>query len=358
MAIELITGRAGVPHVDSFDVGAFNATMFGGGAYVLEGVTATLVDANNVNVNAGELLCEGRHIRITGAGEDLVIENGLSAYKRHDVIAIKYLRDEDGIETTELVVIKGESVIDNPVDPAMPTSGKLIEGASEVYWPLFRIVIDGLTPQTPVFIAQRQAVYTLGLGTEIPAGADLNDYKEPGNYFWPNNGGAIPANTAFPSGAAFDLKVEKVKNGVYEITRQIIKSTNNSMTGMRVTVGTGWSDWVFTGGIDSIVAEGTTGVWRWSKFANGNAIAYAANIVTTTGGINRAFGALYSSPTRSLTFPFNFTTIPYVGMKSINGYMPVPFDNSLTKTNYEWRYVNSQGDASAQMSVIAIGRWK
>lgn len=167
MAIELITGRAGTPHVDSFDVGAFNAATIGPGVYILDGATATLADANNVNISAGELLCEGRHVRITGTGENLVIENGTSAYKRHDIIAAKYLRDGDGIESTTLVVIKGTPAVGTAYDPEMPTSGKLLENASEVYWPLYRIVIDGLTPQTPVMVAEENPL-THG-GVTVPA---------------------------------------------------------------------------------------------------------------------------------------------------------------------------------------------
>ncbi len=130
------------------------------------------------------MLCEGRHIRIVGAGETLTIDNGLSGYKRNDIIAMHYERDSSDIETCTLVVIKGNQATDTQQDPPMPTSGKLLEGAASVYWPLYRIVIDGLTPQDPVFIAQRQALYTFGGGSkgQIPTGADLNDYKTPGVY--------------------------------------------------------------------------------------------------------------------------------------------------------------------------------
>lgn len=157
MAIELITGRAGTPHVDSFDVGAFNAATLGEGIYILSGAVATLADANNVNISAGELLCEGRHVRITGTGENLAIDNGTSAYKRNDIVAVKYLRDGDGIESATLVVIKGTPAVGTPADPEMPTSGKVLENASEAYWPLYRIAIYGLAPQEPERITDNES---------------------------------------------------------------------------------------------------------------------------------------------------------------------------------------------------------
>lgn len=159
MAIELITGRAGTPHVDSADVGAMNAALFGSDVYILSGASAELVDANNVRISAGELLAEGRHFRITGSGETLAISNGLSGYNRNDIIAAKYLRDGNGIETVSLVVIKGSNASGTPADPAMPTSGKLIDGASEVYWPLYRITVNALTPQAPEMVAHGWAAY-------------------------------------------------------------------------------------------------------------------------------------------------------------------------------------------------------
>lgn len=160
MAIELITGRAGTPHVDSADVGAFNAAMFGGGIYTVSGCAATLADANHVQVSAGELMCEGRHIRITGSGETLTIDNGLSGYRRIDIIAMRYTRNSSDIEECSLVVVKGAQSTSTPQDPAMPATGKLLDGASNVYWPLYRITIDGLTPQAPEKMAEDAPVIT------------------------------------------------------------------------------------------------------------------------------------------------------------------------------------------------------
>lgn len=158
MAIELITGRGGAAHIDSADIGAYQAYTVGPEIYILHGAEATLTDPNTVHVSAGEILAQGRHVRITGAGEDLAIDNGLSAYNRIDVVAFKYERDADGIESVSMVVVKGTPVAGNPSIPNMPTVGNVLDNASTAYWPLYSVRVNGLAPQTPEAIAEGNPV--------------------------------------------------------------------------------------------------------------------------------------------------------------------------------------------------------
>ena len=152
MTIELITGRAGVPHVGSEDARAYHAYTAGDGRYVLHGGGATVQSANDIHINPAEILVDGAHIRITGTGEDVTIDNGASSYQRIDIVALHYVKtgsEEDVIESVSLEVVKGTPSDSDPVDPDMPATGNLLDNVSETYIPYIRIRIDGLIPQEP-----------------------------------------------------------------------------------------------------------------------------------------------------------------------------------------------------------------
>lgn len=154
MAIELVTGRYGEPHVGSEDVRAYNAYATAKGRYVLHGGGATVENANTVLIKPVELLVEGAHIRITGTGEQVEIDNGNASYNRIDVIAFHYKAEGqesgDVREHVTLEVVKGTNSSVTPVEPDMPKTGDLLENVSETYIPYYSVRISGLTPQTPV----------------------------------------------------------------------------------------------------------------------------------------------------------------------------------------------------------------
>lgn len=161
MALELITGRAGKAHVGSEDVRAYNAQTAGGGRYVLDGGEATIQSANEVKIAPAELLVDGAHVRITGTGEVVNIDNGASSYKRVDIIALHYKRtggEDDAIETMELVAVKGTPADDSPADPEMPATGSILDDVAETYIPYARVLIDGLTPQAPTVLLTKYAL--------------------------------------------------------------------------------------------------------------------------------------------------------------------------------------------------------
>lgn len=155
MAIELITGRYGTAHIGSEDVRAYQAYTAGSGRYVLHGGGASIKSANDIHVNPAEILIDGAHVRITGTGEDVTIENGASSYKRVDVIALHYKMTGDGdtaVESVTLDVVKGTPADSDPQDPDMPATGSILDNVSETYVPYVRVMIDGLTPQTPTVL--------------------------------------------------------------------------------------------------------------------------------------------------------------------------------------------------------------
>ena len=163
MAIELITGRAGKAHIESEDDRAYHAYTNGEGRYILNGGTVDIESVNNVHIDPAEFLVDGAHVRVTGAGENVVIENGVSSYKRIDVIALHYTstgNEGNYVESVEFVVVKGANVelSGKPQVPNMPKSGTILTGADDVYVPVYSLLIDGLTPKNPTMLLEQYAL--------------------------------------------------------------------------------------------------------------------------------------------------------------------------------------------------------
>lgn len=153
--LHLVTGFLGREHITAADQGAFNAALIGTGQFVLEKgkvFEAQVISNNLIRVLDGELMMQGRFVRLAPNDyADLAIENGEKGLKRNDLIAVRYAKDTlSGIESVNLVVIKGEAVADNPVDPAI-TEGDITKGAAVQHeFPLWRIPLDGLNVGEPV----------------------------------------------------------------------------------------------------------------------------------------------------------------------------------------------------------------
>jgi hypothetical protein len=146
--IHLVTGYAGYQHITSADQAVFNALTFGDGQYVLNHgnkFAASIVTNNIVNILDGDILMQGRHIRLNEATSvDLTIENGAQGYSRNDLVVVRYTRDANtGIEDANLVVIKGMAAQSDPADPEY-TSGNVLGDASTNEMPLYRVRVVGL----------------------------------------------------------------------------------------------------------------------------------------------------------------------------------------------------------------------
>ena len=151
MASELITGFAGVPHVGSDDMGAFQAGILGTGSYVLQTgqqLKATVASANKVTIGTGDLVMNGRHVRMATA-TGLTIQNGTQGQKRNDLIVCRYSKASDGKETATLTVVKGTATSGTPADPSTNKTS-ILDGASVSDMPLYRIPITNLSVGTPV----------------------------------------------------------------------------------------------------------------------------------------------------------------------------------------------------------------
>lgn len=152
--LHLVTGHTGKAHISAVDVANFNAGIFGSGTYVLPTGTQfqAVVESNNtVNISGGEMIIQGRHIRMPYAEVHPVsISNGTAGVNRADLIVIRYTNDfETGVENVEFAVIEGTETDGTPILPTYQT-GDLLSGGCAVHEePLYKIPINGLTIGEP-----------------------------------------------------------------------------------------------------------------------------------------------------------------------------------------------------------------
>lgn len=150
--MNLVTGYWGEEHVTSNDQGSFNAAMFGNGEFVLERgnqFAASIQSNNKVRVLDGDMLMQGRHIRLKeNTYVDLNFDNGTQGYKRLDLIVVRYSKSSTtDVEEANLVVIKGTPSETSYNAPEKITGDILTEGALENDTVLYRVKFDGLNIQ-------------------------------------------------------------------------------------------------------------------------------------------------------------------------------------------------------------------
>lgn len=282
MAIELITGRAGRAHVDSSDVRAFNAYVNASGRYVLHGGGATMESANDLRILPAEILMDGAHVRITGTGEEVTLENGASSYDRIDIVALHYTSvgsDDSRVESVTLEVIKGTPVDTGggAQDPDMPVPGtSILDGSSEVYVPYVRVKITGLVPGDPEELLPGRAQML----RDMISGLALSDV--PGTLPISKGGTGATSGTS----ALNNLGIKKwLLDNVFKVGYVWISYTNTSPSGL---VGGTWTP--ITG--------------RFPYF----------NAGTGTGGANSQTLTVAQMPSHTHTFNGNWPLVAYGGV--------------------------------------------
>lgn len=153
--LHLVTGYAGVEHVTSADQGSFNAALMGEGTYVLERgnmFSASVISNNKVRVMDGDMLMQGRHIRLPeNTYVELDFDNGIQGMKRNDLIVVQYLHDStNDVEQANMLVINGVPDDTAAVDPTYTQGDIINDEALENNVPLYRIAFDGLNISAPI----------------------------------------------------------------------------------------------------------------------------------------------------------------------------------------------------------------
>lgn len=148
--MNIITGYRAEPHITAQQDRDVNIGIFGASAKILKGVgsemAATVISANEVEIADGTLIAEGCTAEIQyGTTESMTIENGEQGMLRVDLIVARYTKTAGtGVESMELVVIKGTSAASNPAVPEYNT-GSIADGDSPVDFPIYRVNLNGIS---------------------------------------------------------------------------------------------------------------------------------------------------------------------------------------------------------------------
>lgn len=153
--MHLVTGYAGAGHVAAADQGSLHVALFGSGNAVLNRgsqFAASVVSNNQIRIADGDLLLQGRHVRLNeNTYVDVTIENGEQGYYRNDLIVARYTKDSGtGVEEVNLVVIKGTATTGTAADPEYTNADLIVDHALTTDFPLWRVPLDGLNVGTPV----------------------------------------------------------------------------------------------------------------------------------------------------------------------------------------------------------------
>lgn len=286
--LHLVTGYAGEPHVTSADQGSLFEALIRSGQFVMEAganFAASIVTNNLIRVSDGELMMQGRHVKLTpGVYVDLTIENGAQGFLRNDLIVVRYTRNSaNGVEECSLVVLKGTPAASNPSDPQYTTGNLNADSTLQHDFPLYRVPISGLnvgeletlfTPQKSIFDAMLRASGStmsgdlimdghkvrdlgtptangdavplsyanekfapagFGLGTNVPDCGDCNVATKTGWYL-------VNSNTLNKPSTGFNYAVLEVINRQNDMYAQIIRNNNNECA-MRTYANGMWNVW-------------------------------------------------------------------------------------------------------------------
>lgn len=146
--MELVTGRAGSPHITSQQDRQKHQGIWGDGAYILatgNQLEPQVQSSNKILIKDGALMFQGALFSIkVGTTDEITINNGNQGMQRKDLVVARYTYDSaEQIESAEWVVIQGEPAASNPVAPS-GTSGDIQAGDATVDCPFMIVNLDGI----------------------------------------------------------------------------------------------------------------------------------------------------------------------------------------------------------------------
>ena len=146
--MELVTGRAGTPHITSQQHRQMHQGIWGEEAYILN--TGNMLEpevqsSNKILIKDGALMFQGALFSVkVGTTDEITINNGNQGMKRKDLVVVRYTYDQSqNIESAEWKVIQGAPAESNPVAPS-GTSGDIQVGDSAVDCPFMIVNLDGI----------------------------------------------------------------------------------------------------------------------------------------------------------------------------------------------------------------------
>lgn len=147
--MQLIDGyNGGVAHISASMIRDHNLSLYGDSDCVLpvgNKFSYEVVNNNTIRISDGMAIIGGARATIEyGQTETVIIENGVSGYKRNDIIVIEYSKDNETlIESAAIKVVNG-SIGSSGVDPNLVT-GDVRAGATVKQMALYRVKVNGLS---------------------------------------------------------------------------------------------------------------------------------------------------------------------------------------------------------------------
>ena len=146
--MELVTGRAGSPHITSQQDRQKHQGIWGDGAYILatgNQLEPQVQSSNKILIKDGALMFQGAIFSVkVGTTDEITINNGNQGMQRKDLVVARYTYDSaQQKESAEWIVIQGEPAASNPVAPSS-TSGDIQEGDTTVDCPFMIVNLDGI----------------------------------------------------------------------------------------------------------------------------------------------------------------------------------------------------------------------
>ena len=146
--MELVTGRAGSPHITAQQDRQLHQGIWGEEAYILATGNQLKPEAqssNKILIKDGALMFQGALFSIrVGTTDEITINNGNQGMLRKDLVVARYTYDSsENIESAEWVVIQGEPAASNPEVPT-GTTGDIQAGDATVDCPFLIVNLDGI----------------------------------------------------------------------------------------------------------------------------------------------------------------------------------------------------------------------
>lgn len=146
--MELVTGRAGSPHITAQQDRQLHQGIWGEEAYILatgNQLEPEVQSSNKILIKDGALMFQGALFSVkVGTTDEITINNGNQGMQRKDLVVARYTYDSSqNIESAEWVVIQGEPAASNPVAPS-GTSGDIQAGDAVVDCPFMIVNLNGI----------------------------------------------------------------------------------------------------------------------------------------------------------------------------------------------------------------------
>lgn len=188
--MELVTGRAGSPHITAQQDRQKHQGIWGDGAYILatgNQLEPEVQSSNKILIKDGALMFQGALFSVkVGTTDEITINNGNQGMQRKDLVVARYKYDSSqNIESAEWVVIQGTPAASNPVAPT-GTDGDIQAGDSTVDCPFMIVNLNGINvtgvdiipekiPTLPDLIGNLPLIQSGSTGyIDVPA----NSYKD------------------------------------------------------------------------------------------------------------------------------------------------------------------------------------